>query len=108
MCRRNTDHFAELIAYLINDGWDWTDGHPIEDDLMWWACRGRVNRVLMRADEDTGASSYEYIHLYRGRRALASSRYDRQHTQIGEWYAWVEVVSDLVMPSHKQGELSWI
>lgn len=94
MCRHNADQFSELIARLLNDGWDWSTTKPTETMLLHWLSLGRAHRLLHRAYEHPFGKYEQYIHVFRGRREYAVTRYDMKTYQIGEWSAWIETTSD--------------
>lgn len=108
MCRRNEDQFTKLIAELLTNGWHWSPHKPDESTLLDVLALGRAHRILSRACADERGPYKQFIHLFRGRREYAVTRYDLKAHQIGEWSAWIENTSKNTPEGHHKSRLNWI
>jgi hypothetical protein len=108
MCRRNADQFTKLIAHLLTDGWAWSPHKPNESALVEIVSLGRAHRILSRACTDECGPYKQFIHIFRGRREYAVTRYDLKAHQIGEWSAWIENASETTPEGSRKSRLYWI
>ena len=88
---QNELDLSNVVAWAINDGWEYVDTPPNEDQWKNYVRIGRANKLFWRhARAPCGTNFKQYLHILRGK----SSHYKACNYKLiydaGMWGAWKE------------------